>query len=90
MSEAQKVVESNDPLPSDGWKSRKVIIASASMLLMISLSFACMFVAKPGGSEPIATFDQVSSLWQIMVPSVLVPLFGALGLDKLAEAKRGA
>ena len=78
----------SNPLPSDGWKSRKVIIGAATMGVLVVLSFMCLFIKTPGATTAIATFDQVSGFWQILVPSVLVPLMGALGLDKLAEAKR--
>jgi hypothetical protein len=75
------------PLPSDGWRSRKVWVGAGVLLLLVGLSFACLFVQAPGKEEAIATFDQVSSVWQVVVPSVLVPLFGALGWDKHNEAK---
>jgi hypothetical protein len=68
-------------LPSDGWKSRKIIIGLAVLLLMVGLSFAMLFM------DDVITSDQLLNFWQILVPSVLVPLMGALGLDKLAEAK---
>ena len=76
------------PLPTDGWRSRKIIIGAATLGLLIVLSFSCLFIKSPGTEVAIGTFDQVSGFWQILVPSVLVPLMGALGLDKFAEAKR--
>lgn len=78
-----------NPLPSDGWKSRKVIVGIAVFGVLALGGFACMLLEAPGGGgTPIATFDQWSGLMKVVVPSVLVPLFGALGMDKLAEAKR--
>jgi hypothetical protein len=78
-----------NPLPSDGWKSRKVIIGITVFAVMAIGGFACMLLEAPGeASTPIATFDQWAGLMKFTVPGVLVPLFGALGMDKIAEAKR--
>ena len=74
------------PLPSDGWRSRKVLVGAAVLGVGTAVATVAMFVGDP----PIASFDQWASYMQVQVPSVLVPLFGALGLDKLAEAKRPA
>jgi hypothetical protein len=65
-----------------------VIIGCAVVGLMIGLPFACLLLTAPGATAPIATFDQVTSFWQLAVPSVLVPLFAALGYDKRLEAGR--
>jgi hypothetical protein len=78
-----------NPLPSDGWKSRKVIIGITVFTVMAIGGFVCMLLEAPGGTgAPIATFDQWAGLMKFTVPGVLVPLFGALGMDKIAEAKR--
>ena len=71
---------------SDGWKSRKLWVGIGALAVFVGLSFAMLFVSKPGSAsdacDPIATSEQVIAFWQLLVPSVLVPLFTALGYDK--------
>jgi hypothetical protein len=75
------------PLPHDGWRSRKVVVAIVVCTVVLGLGFVCLFIPKPGGDGTIATFNQWVTLTTVVVPGVLVPLFGALGLDKLAQAR---
>lgn len=74
-------------LPHDGWGSRKIIIAGALLAVLVSIATYALF-SETGSGGAYASFDQWSGFMQLLVPSVLVPLFGALGLDKVAEAKR--
>ena len=74
-------------LPHDGWRSRKIIIGLTVLGVLSGLGAVCMFVAQPGAEVPIATFDQWAGFVKVLAPGVLVPLFGAMGMDKLAEAK---
>ena len=55
--------------------------------VILGAGFACMFITAPGSEAPVATFDQWKSLATMVTPSIVVPLFAALGLDKLAEAR---
>ena len=70
------------PIPTDGWKSRKIIMGGATMGLMLVFGAAALWTNK-------ADFNQVVGLFKYLVPSILVPLFTAMGLKDLAEAKRG-
>ena len=74
-------------LPHDGWRSRKIIIGLSVLGVLSGLSAVCMFISAPGSDAPIATFDQWAGFVKVLAPGVLVPLFGAMGMDKLAEAK---
>lgn len=76
-----------ESLPHDGWRSRKIIIGLALVASILGAGFVCMFIKSPGADAPVATFDQWKSLAAMVTPSIVVPLFAALGIDKLAEAK---
>jgi len=76
------------PIPHDGWHSRKLIAGGVTLVLFVGLSFSMMFVESPLSGEPLATSLQVFSFWAILVPSVVIPVMGSLGIDKLAEARR--
>lgn len=67
-------------LPHDGWRSRKVLLGGSSWGLIFAASCAAVVLGY-------ATFDQAASLVQWATPSVLLPTFVGLGIDKLAEAK---
>ena len=79
--------QNNKAIPHDGWKSRKVRLGAGVLVAVIGIGAICVFVSVPGGEGPVATFDQWKSLVTFVVPSVLLPLFGALGLDKFAQVK---
>jgi len=64
------------PIKHDGWRSRKVLVGLVVLAVLIVIATAAMF-----WPEQIATFDQWSGFMQILVPSVLVPLFGAMGWE---------
>jgi hypothetical protein len=74
-------------LPHDGWRSRKIIVGMSILGVLSTVGAACMFILTPGAETPIASFDQWSGFVKVIVPSVLVPLFGALGVDKIAESR---
>lgn len=74
------------PLPSDGWKSRKLIIGLGLLVVVGVASFSCMFV-EGADQAPVADFDQWSGFMWKFSAGVLTPLFAAIGLDKNAEAK---
>jgi hypothetical protein len=78
---------SSGPLPSDGWRSRKIRIGVPVLLLFSIVAFVALHISAPGGTAPVATFAQFVSFIQILVPSVIVPMFGAMGLDQMAQAK---
>jgi len=71
---------SKDAIPHDGWRSRKVITAGVVLGTLTGIATGALFAG-------FADFDQWASFLQAMVASVLVPLYGALGLDKFAQAK---
>lgn len=69
------------PLPTDGWASRKLIVGVGTLVALAGVASVALF-------SGFADFTQWAGFLQWLVPGVLVPLFGALGIDKLAEAKR--
>ena len=70
----------NDPLPHDGWTSRKIIVGCGVLATLIGVASAALFTG-------IASFDQWASFAQIACPAIIVPLFGSLSADKFAQAK---
>jgi len=77
-------------IPHDGWKSRKLTVALATLAILLSIATACLFVPGSAPNAAVATFAQWTSFVQWIVPSVLMPLFAAMGFDKHVTAKAGA
>lgn len=81
-----EVVARVDPLRHDGWRSRKITIGTVVLAVLTAIPTVCLFV-DGGDGHPIATFREWAGFVPLLVPGVLVPLFGSLWGDKREQAK---
>lgn len=70
------------PLPHDGWASRKVIMGGALLGLVVVSVVATIATGK------VDEFLKLVPYLQTVVPSIVVPTMAALTADKFAESKR--
>ena len=73
--------DNSEPLPHDGWRSRKVILGIGTFVLVYGSCVLALVIGK-------ADFDQVADVIKWITPAVMLPLMTGLGLYKIAEANR--
>ena len=74
-----------DPLPSDGWRSRKVIVCVA--LLAVLLGVPTGYLAVDAETDLAAWAAAVDQLWPL-IAAVVGALVGGVSFDKHIEARR--
>jgi hypothetical protein len=80
MTDAEKIEKTKEPLPHDGWGSRKTVITCVTLGLCFAGSGVAVAIDK-------ATFAEAAGFLQWAIPTTLGLLFGGLSLDKFAQAK---